>query len=126
MLIDVDRIAAFHPTKPLFHDLSFTVSAGDRVGVVGVNGSGKSTLLRILAGLDRAQAGEIRRRRDLRISTMWQRPDWGDITARAVVGPGWEAAASLDRLGLAGVADRPLGSLSGGQARRVALAAALA
>jgi ATP-binding cassette subfamily F protein uup len=125
MLIDVDGVTAGYPTKPLFDDLSFTVSAGDRVGVVGINGSGKSTLLRIIAGIEEPLAGEIRRRRGLTVATMWQRPDLGDATVRSAVGDDWRAASAIDRLGLAEVAERPVSQLSGGQARRVALAAAL-
>jgi ABC transport system ATP-binding/permease protein len=125
VLIDVDRVAASFPTKPLFHDLSFTVSEGDRVGIVGVNGSGKSTLMRMVAGLEPPHDGEVRRRRGLTMATMWQRPDLGSATVREAVGDDWRASASIDRLGLSDVVDRRVDQLSGGQGRRVALAAAL-
>ncbi len=125
LLLDVDGLTAFHPTKPLFGDLSFTVSDGECVGVVGINGSGKSTLLRLLAGTETPQGGEVRRKRDLRIATMSQRPDHAGRTVADVVGDEWRAKAAIDRLGLAGLDDRLVDQLSGGQARRVALAAAL-
>ena len=43
-------------------DLSIRIDSGDRVGIIGSNGSGKTTLLRLIAGLYKATAGEIRRR----------------------------------------------------------------
>lgn len=45
ILIDATRLAASRPNRPLFGDVSITVSDGDRIGVVGINGSGKTTLL---------------------------------------------------------------------------------
>ncbi len=125
MLIDVQGLTAAHPTKPLFADLNFTIDRGDRVGVVGVNGSGKSTLLQMVTGELAPHGGVIRRRRDLRLTSLGQRLPDQDLTVREVVGQSWEADAALDRLGLATVAARTIGSLSGGQARRVGLAAVL-
>ena len=55
ILIDAERLAASRPNRPLFADVSVTISDGDRLGVVGLNGCGKSTLLRMLAGELRAR-----------------------------------------------------------------------
>jgi ATPase subunit of ABC transporter with duplicated ATPase domains len=52
ILVDAQKVGASRPGKPLFADLSVTVSTGDRLGIVGLNGCGKSTLLRVLAGVD--------------------------------------------------------------------------
>jgi len=51
ILVDLERVTARRPDRPLFESLSLTISSEDRLGVVGVNGTGKSTLLRVLAGL---------------------------------------------------------------------------
>ena len=113
------------PNRPLFADLSVTVSAGDRLGVVGLNGTGKSTLLRVMAGLLEPESGLVRRGRDVRVSMLPQRPSLPPGTVRAAVGEGWEAAAVLEHLGMGPMADAPVDTLSGGQAKRVALARCL-
>ena len=46
-------------TRPCSSGLDLVVAPGDVVGLVGVNGAGKSTLLRLLAGLDKAEAGRV-------------------------------------------------------------------
>ncbi|MBO0747375.1 MAG: ABC-F family ATP-binding cassette domain-containing protein, partial [Acidimicrobiaceae bacterium] len=63
VLVDLDRVSARRPDRPLFEDLSLTVSDGDRVGVVGINGTGKSTLLRLIAGVEEPEEGRVRRGR---------------------------------------------------------------
>ena len=113
------------PGRPLFADLSVTVAAGDRLGIVGLNGSGKSTLLRVLTGVEPPESGVVRRGRDLRISALDQRAALPDARVRDVLGPSWEVAAVADRLGLASVLDARTSELSGGQAKRVALAQTL-
>ncbi len=125
ILVDLERVAARRPDRPLFEDLSVTVATGDRLGVVGRNGSGKSTLLRLLAAADEPEEGAARRGRNVRVAFLGQHPALPSGTVRAAVGVGWEAAAILDRLGMGALGDADVATLSGGQAKRVALARAL-
>ena len=125
ILVDVARAAARRPDRPLFEDLSLTVQSGDRLGVVGRNGAGKSTLLRIIAGVDRPEEGAARRGRDVRVGFLAQRPALPPGDVRSAVGPHWEAAAILERLGMGGLGVADVATLSGGQAKRVALARVL-
>ncbi|MFP5319909.1 MAG: ABC-F family ATP-binding cassette domain-containing protein [Acidimicrobiia bacterium] len=125
ILVDASGVAVRRPERPLFEDLSLTLQSGDRLGVVGRNGSGKSTLLRVLAGELEPEEGVVRRGRGVRTGFLGQRPVLPDATVRDAVGPSWEAAALLDRLGMGGAVDAPVATLSGGQAKRVALARSL-
>lgn len=125
ILVDIDSVGAARPGRPLFADLSLTVSSGDRVGVVGLNGCGKSTLLRVVAGVDGPETGEVRRGRGVTSAFLGQSADLPAGSARAAVGDSWEADAVLDRLGMAERADAETATLSGGEARRVDLARAL-
>jgi ATP-binding cassette subfamily F protein uup len=125
ILVDLERVTARRPDRPLFESLSLTISAGDRLGVVGINGTGKSTLLRVLAGAAEPESGTVRRGRGVRIGLLNQRPTLPPGTVRAAVGPGWEASEILERLGMGGLADADVATLSGGQAKRVALARVL-
>ena len=113
------------PDRALFSDLSISVSSRDRLGVVGINGTGKSTLLRVIAGTLTPDAGTVHRQRDLRVAMLDQRPDLGARSVRAAVGEHWQAAAIVDRLGITDQLDSDVASLSGGQAKRAALAATL-
>jgi ATP-binding cassette subfamily F protein uup len=105
--------------------ISFTLSDGDRVGVVGLNGCGKSTLLRILSGDYRPDAGVVRNGRGARIGALAQQPVLPKGSVRSAVGEDWRADAMLDKLGMAGLHDAQTTELSGGQQKRVALAALL-
>jgi ATP-binding cassette subfamily F protein uup len=125
ILVDVERGAVRRPDRPLFEDLSVTVQSGDRLGVVGRNGTGKSTLLRILAGVAEPEEGVVRRGRGVRAGYLDQEPVLPPGTVQAAVGQHWEAAAILDRLGMAALADADVATLSGGQTKRVALARVL-
>ncbi|MDH3679436.1 MAG: ATP-binding cassette domain-containing protein [Acidimicrobiia bacterium] len=130
VLVDLEGVTMTRPGRPLFEDLSLTLAAGDRLGIVGLNGSGKSTLLGVLAGTIEPESGVVRRGRGLRTAVLDQDPVLEGSTAIEAVGDGpagrWEAAAVLDRLGIGtDLHDRPVGALSGGQAKRVALARTL-
>ena len=124
ILIDAERVSAARPDRPLFTDLSVTISTDDRLGVVGLNGCGKSTLLRQIAGTTEPESGLIRRGRGVQIAVLDQHPKLPTGAVRAAV-PGWEGAAVLDRLGMGALLDAEIATLSGGQAKRVALARAL-
>jgi ATPase subunit of ABC transporter with duplicated ATPase domains len=143
-IINLDRVSKGYGTAgPLLADVSLGLDEADRIGVVGLNGAGKSTLLRLLAGLEEPDAGRVSQRRDLRVATLPQRLDLpGEITVRDVVlGTAWldEGFAAehewagdagvrtvLDGLGMPGIGlDDPIGPKSGGERRRIALAALL-
>jgi ATP-binding cassette subfamily F protein uup len=125
ILVDLRRAGARRPDRALFEDLSVTVQTGDRLGVVGRNGTGKSTLLGVLAGTDAPESGTARAGRHVRVGFLSQRPELPSGTVRAAVGQHWEAAAILERLGMGGMAEADVCTLSGGQAKRVALARVL-
>jgi ATPase subunit of ABC transporter with duplicated ATPase domains len=125
-LVDLQQVAVRRVDRVLFEELSLSISDGERVGVVGANGTGKSTLLRIVAGVEAPQEGQVRRGRGARVGFLEQVPVLPPGSVRSAVGEGWEAAAALDRLGLGEVAQADVATLSGGQAKRAALARVLA
>ncbi len=163
------HLAKAYGTQTLLRDVSLSVAAGERVGLLGINGTGKSTLLRVLAGIEVADTGTVDRRRDASILYLAQEPTLtAEATAREVVEEGlaaWKDASTrhaevtrrieregatdalvleqshlaervehlggwsrghlasemLDKLGVRD-ADRAVGTMSGGERRRVALA----
>ncbi|MGH3850640.1 MAG: ATP-binding cassette domain-containing protein, partial [Pseudonocardiaceae bacterium] len=125
ILADLSGGAARRPDRPLFEELSVTVSSGDRLGVVGRNGTGKSTLLKILAGASTPEEGEVRWGRGARVGFLGQRPSLPAGTVADAVGSSWESEAILNRVGMGNLLDADVATLSGGQAKRVALARVL-
>ncbi len=130
------------PDRVLLQEVSLGVDDGDRIGVVGRNGDGKSTLLRILAGTGELHAGRVAVRGGVRVGMLDQRDrPSGSTVAEVVLG---ERAADAhtwardsrvrdvvggllggyDAIGVGGM-DARTDELSGGQLRRVALAAVL-
>jgi len=125
ILIDVDAVTVTRPERDLLRDVSVTVSTGDRIGIVGINGTGKSTLLRLIAGVDVADSGQVRRGSGTTVALLDQEASLPAGTVREAVGDDWEVQAILDRLGMTAKLDSPVEDLSGGEARRVALARTL-
>jgi ATP-binding cassette subfamily F protein uup len=128
IVIDAQGLAASRPNRPLFRDLSITVSTGDRIGVVGLNGCGKSTLLRILTGELAPDSGEVRTGRNARVGVLPQHPILPTGSVRDAASDGvetWRAEAALSRLGMGDMLDARTDQLSGGQTKRVALASLL-
>ncbi|MFK7917756.1 MAG: ABC-F family ATP-binding cassette domain-containing protein [Ilumatobacter sp.] len=124
--VDVSGVHLAQPDKVLFDDLAVTISRGDRVAVVGVNGSGKTTLLRVLTGAIAPDKGDVRFGRGARITMLEQDPVLPPGTVSEYLGDGWEVAAVATSLGVLPLFDRRTNELSGGQAKRVALAKMLA
>ncbi len=116
---------------PLLEGADLSVEPGDRVGLVGRNGSGKSTLLKIAAGIVQPDSGERFAHPNATIRYLAQEPDFADVpTALAYVEAGlgptddpYLARHLLEDIGMTG--DEDPSRLSGGEARRVALAKAL-
>jgi len=131
ILLDATDLAASRPGRQLFSDVSLTLSTGDRLGLVGINGTGKSTLLRVLAGKAEPESGTLRPGRGARVVMLDQADDLPAGTVHQAVAPGshpereWEVDAILSRLGIGDLADVATDRLSGGQAKRVALARVL-
>jgi ATP-binding cassette subfamily F protein uup len=140
-LLVARNLSKHFAARTLFTGVSFTVDERERLALIGPNGAGKSTLLKLLAGLDHPDDGEITRKRSLRIAVVHQSDDFPEgLTARDAVLAGLESAThlhdeherelaadiTLDKVGLAAVADTPCDTLSGGQRKRLSIARALA
>ncbi len=133
-LLTLQDITLTFGTAPLLAGAGIAVSTGDRVCLVGRNGSGKSTLLKVAAGLVQADAGRRFAQPGATIQYLPQEPDFsGFVTTLAYVEAGLGDAAAadhyrasylLEQLGLTGTEDPS--QLSGGEARRTALARVLA
>lgn len=132
ILLSCDSISLDFPTKRVFTNVTLGVNEGDRIGIVGRNGDGKSTLINLLAGILEPDDGRVTHRRNLSVGLLGQRDDLddSDTVRHAVVGsaPEYEWASSPRvREILSGlIPDVPwegaVGTLSGGQRRRVDLA----
>ena len=136
ILLNAEGISKSYSEKILLDNVSLGINEGDKIGLIGVNGTGKSTFLKILAGVDEAEAGTVITGNGVRIGYLPQNPDFdGDKTileqAMAGVSPAEQEAKEfqgkniLTRLGLSDY-EQKIGVLSGGQKKRVAMAAALA
>ncbi len=137
-LVNLERAGVVHGVRPVLSDVSLGVQTGDRIGVLGLNGSGKTTLLTLLAGQQPPDAGRVAALGGVRIEMVTQadRLEPGASVRDVVLhsfGDAdhvWASDSSirgiLDGLGLAGIGLETLVDvLSGGERRRVALAAAL-
>lgn len=135
-LLGAEALHVEFPTKVVFDSVTLGLNEGDRVGIVGRNGDGKSTLLKLLAGTMSPDSGRVTRVGGLRVGVLDQQDtlDDADTIGHAVVGDAAEhewAGDARTRDVIAGLLadlpwDAPIGSLSGGQRRRVALARLLA
>jgi ATP-binding cassette subfamily F protein uup len=136
-IINAQGISKAFGSTQLFQDISFTVSEGDRIGLIGPNGSGKSTLLRILASEEDSDGGNIAIRKRVRLACVLQESRFASgETVRSVVEKALDRAAVsgtergtrfAETLGRAGFDDleQPAAALSGGWQKRLAIVEAL-
>ena len=134
-ILSAEHITKAYTLKKLLTDVTLYIGEHDRIGVVGINGTGKSTLLKILAGIEEPDSGTVMRKNGLRVSFLPQMPDYSvERTAveqvlfdapKDVGAPDeYEAKTLLSQFGISDF-DADVRTLSGGQKKRVALAAAL-
>ena len=127
--LDVQNVSKAFGAHVLFRNLSFSVSEGQKVGLVAQNGTGKSTLLSVLTGKEGKDAGEIIYRKDLRVGLLEQQPHFDP--QESVLDACFnhhgndelvlKAKQILTQLKISDL-QQPMGQLSGGQQKRVALA----
>ena len=130
-MLGCEKVQVEFPTKTVFDSVSLGVDEGDRIGIVGRNGDGKSTLLSVLAGTLEPDEGRVLRNGAVRVGVLGQTDQLSDsdTVERAVVGDipeyEWAGDARIRDI-IAGLAsdipwDAQVGTLSGGQRRRVDL-----
>ena len=135
MLLSAEHISINFGSRQLLSDVNFYLNEGDKTGIIGINGTGKSTFLKVLAGITEPDEGKISRNPNVQVSVLSQNPVMEDdatileqvflhFPAEFRELNEYEAKSMLSRLGLPDF-ERKVGTLSGGQRKRVALAAAL-
>lgn len=133
--LQIEGLTKSYGDRMLFADVTFGLYEGDKVGIIAPNGTGKSTLLSIIAGSEDADSGNVVFRNDLRVGYLSQNPEYapGQSVADYINGVSrhdedWSfqdrAASLLGSLEIRDMGQR-MGSLSGGQLKRVALARVL-
>ena len=135
MLLSAEHLSINFGSRQLLDDVNFYLNEGDKIGVIGINGTGKSTFLKVLVGETEADAGLITRNPNVQVSYLSQNPAMEDsatvleqvflhFPAEFRQLNEYEAKSMLNKLGITDY-DQKIGTLSGGQRKRVALAAAL-
>ncbi len=135
ILLTADRMNKNFGGRQLLRDVSLTISEGDKIGVIGVNGTGKSTFLKMIAGLEPTDSGEVTKLTNMRIGYLPQNPVFHNSAtvleqvlhdaAAQNASKEYECKTILTKLGITDF-DKDVNLLSGGQKKRVAMAAALA
>ena len=135
MLLSAEHISINFGSRQLLSDVNFYLNEGDKTGIIGINGTGKSTFLKVLAGITEPDEGKISRNPNVQVSVLSQNPVMEEdatileqvflhFPAEFRALNEYEAKSMLSKLGLPDF-EQKVGTLSGGQRKRVALAAAL-
>lgn len=133
-VLNLEHISKTYGEKVIFDDISCGIHQGDKIGIIGINGTGKTTFLRILAGFEETDEGQVVMQNGLRITYLPQHPEFPEgatILSYVIQGQkeqSWnsetEAHMVLNKLGIEDH-EEEIAHLSGGQKKRVALAAVL-
>ncbi|MGM9565033.1 ABC transporter ATP-binding protein [Evtepia sp.] len=135
MLLTAEHISLNFGLKQLLDDVTLYLNEGDKIGIIGINGTGKSSFLRILAGEQVPDEGKVTLDPNVQVSFLSQNPNmdenatvleqvFADFSSDVRALMEYEAKTMLTRLGITDF-DQKVGTLSGGQRKRVALAAVL-
>ena len=135
MLLSAEHISINFGSRQLLEDVNFYLNEGDKTGIIGINGTGKSTFLKVLAGVTEPDEGRISRNPNVQVSYLPQNPVMDDdatvleqvflhFPAEFRKLNEYEAKSMLNKLGITDHSQK-VGTLSGGQRKRVALATAL-
>ncbi len=135
MLLSAEHLSINFGSRQLLDDVNFYLNEGDKTGVIGINGTGKSTFLKVLAGVAEPDGGAITKNPNVQVSFLAQNPameDEATVLEQVFLHHDalfrelneYEAKRMLNLLGIPDF-DQKVGTLSGGQRKRVALAAAL-
>ena len=136
ILLTAENIKKSYTEKPLITNVNLSIDSNDKIGLIGVNGTGKSTLLKIIAGVMEAEGGTITKSRELHMAYLPQNPKYDpektieEQTEEYLKELGgniqqYECNTMLTKLGIFDFYQK-MGELSGGQRKRVAMAAVLA
>lgn len=132
ILLNATDISKSYTASPLLTKLSYAINEGDKIGLIGVNGTGKSTLLRITAGVEDADDGKIILTGGVRIGYLPQAPAYDPdktvleqavsyLRADVLRDGDYRCKSMLNQLGITDF-DAKMGTLSGGERKRVAMA----
>ncbi len=135
MLLSAEHISLNFGLKQLLDDVTLYIEPGDKIGIIGINGTGKSSLLRVLAGKQVPDEGAVSLDPNVQVSFLSQNPDmredntvleqvFADYSPDVRELMEYEAKSMLTRLGITDFG-QTVGTLSGGQKKRVALATVL-
>ncbi len=132
-LITVENITKSYTDRELFNNINFSISQGDKIGIIGINGTGKSTLLKIISGLEEPDKGQVIKANNITISYLPQAPYFMEgqtvldyiIKNNNIKEDELEVVAKvksiLNKLSITNFYEE-ITNLSGGQKKRVALA----
>ncbi len=131
MLITLNRVSFRYMDKEILKDVSFSIHESDKIGIVGINGTGKTTLLKTIIGEVDIENGQIFKKNGLKIAYLSQEPIFDnqrtvleEAIEKSNVENDYEIKSMLSRLGLDNFST-VIGTLSGGEKRRLALAITL-
>ena len=141
-MIEAKNLTKRFGKQLVFENLNFTINDGEFISLIGPNGSGKSTLVKIMMGLEKKSAGQLKldshqtigyvpQFRNIDIDYPLSIEEFVRLNLKFTLSPAQRHQNNelvkniLDKTGLTALKDRPLGLASGGEKQKAYLAQAL-